>query len=121
MKIPEGARVYGKPSFGTRAVAVYLGGIDPGKVNNWIHSDTIGFPKPDVTTLGPDSVSGYSWYMETLPSLRAWWDLYNGTPIAEATAYWQRLDELIEVSPRRGDIRMRREAPQIPGQTSVEL
>jgi hypothetical protein len=120
MKTPDGLRIHGVKTYGTRAVAVYLGGIDPGKVNNWIHSSN-GFPKPDITTCGPDNVSGYSWFEESLPGIRAWYEVWEGLNPAEAAAYWNKVDELIETSPRRGDIRVRRPSPQIPGQTSVQL
>lgn len=121
MKTPDGLRIYGAKTFGTRSVAVYLGGIDPGKVNNWIHSATCGFPKPDITTCGPDNVSGYSWFEHTLPGIRAWYEVWEGMDPAEAAAFWVKVDELIETSPRRGEIRLRHPAPQIPGQTSVQL
>lgn len=120
MKTPDGLRIYGVKAYGTRAVAVYLGGIDPGKVNNWVHSNN-GFPKPDITTCGPDNVSGYSWLEESLPGLRAWFEVWEGMNLVEASKYWAKVDELLEIAPRRGDVRVQRPQPQIPGQTSVDL
>lgn len=116
MKVPDNLRIHGRAAYGTRAVAVYLGGIAPGKVNGWIHSKELGFPKPDLTNCGPDNVSGYSWFPESLPGLRAWYDAYLGMSVEESLTYWKAVDAQLEAAPARSSVSVHRAAQQNPGQ-----
>lgn len=113
-------KIYGRKQYGTSAVEEHLG-VEAGRVNQWVKATTLGFPKPDATTVGPRSIAGYAWYEESLPALRTWLELRWGMSMADATRHWATVDALIADTERTTPVRVKRPTPQIPGQLAVEL